>query len=162
MNDRTRERAGIAVVAVLATDALVHVYWMTGSTWPAGDAEALSLAVLNVVLPFTPRGLLLPLGLLLAASTTILLAVGRPARLSGRLPVVVTRLGGRLVAAGLLVRAVAGLVWALGIGASPATPFYWLNLLAYTPVCLALFAGAVIATGPYRANRPASRGTHGR
>ncbi|MEU7898212.1 DUF3995 domain-containing protein [Nonomuraea sp. NPDC049152] len=150
-------RAGFAVVAVLAADAMVHVYWMTGSTWPARDPESLSLAVLNFVVPFTPRGLLLPLALLIAASTLILMAVGRPALLSRRIPAAVTRLGGQVVAAGLLVRSVAGLVWALGIGASPETPFYWLNLLAYTPVCLALLTCAVIAAGPPAARRASPR-----
>ncbi|WP_214325718.1 DUF3995 domain-containing protein [Nonomuraea sediminis] len=146
MRDRTRVRAGMAVAAVLAADAAVHVYWMTGSTWPAQDPESLSLAVLNVVFPFTPRVLLVPLTAAVCASALMAVAVGRPAWPARRIPARVRRLGGLLVATGILIRGLAGLVWAFGIGASPSTPFYWLNLLAYTPACLALFTAAVIAT----------------
>lgn len=146
MQDRTRVRAGMAVASALAADAVVHVYWMTGSTWPAQDPESLSLAVLNVVLPFTPRGLLVPLAAAVGASALMLLAVGRPAWLARRIPARLRRLGGLLVATGVLARGIAGVIWAFGIGASPSTPFYWLNLLAYTPACLALFTAAVIAT----------------
>lgn len=146
MRDQTRVRAGMAVTAVLTADAAVHVYWMTGSTWPAQDPESLSLAVLNVVLPFTPGVLLVPLAALVGASTLMSVAVGRPAWAARRIPARVRRLGGLLVATGILVRGIAGLIWAFGIGASPSTPFYWLNLLAYTPACLALFTAAVIAT----------------
>lgn len=134
MNERMRVRAGITVAAVLAADALVHVYWMTGATWPARDPVALSFAVLNFEVPFTPRGLLMPFTLLVAGSALMLVRAGR-----------VRWLGVRAVAAGLLVRGVAGLVWALGIGTSTGDPFYWLNLLVYTPVCWALFAATVIA-----------------
>ncbi|MFI6603904.1 DUF3995 domain-containing protein [Nonomuraea sp. NPDC050536] len=134
------------MAAALAADAAVHVYWMTGSTWPAQDPDSLSLAVLNVVLPFTPRILLMPLTAAVGASALMLAVVGRPAWLARRIPGRVRRLGGLLVATGLLVRGIAGLAWAFGIGASPSTPFYWLNLLAYTPACLALFTAAIIAT----------------
>ncbi|MEV1167081.1 DUF3995 domain-containing protein [Nonomuraea sp. NPDC049784] len=146
MKHQTRARAGIAVVTVLAADAVAHLYWMTGSTWPARDAGSLSRAVLNFVVPFTPRVLLVPLALLLAAATLVLIAMDRPAWLGRRIPGALKRLGAWAVATGLLVRGVAGLVWAFGIGASLDTPFYWLNLLVYEPVCLALFAGTVIVS----------------
>lgn len=42
------------------------------------------------------------------------------------------------VAAGLSIRAAAGVVWILGIAAPQGGIFYWLNLLVYTPACLAL------------------------
>ena len=40
-------------------------------------------------------------------------------------------------------RALAGIAWILGIG-GPADhrQFYWLNLIAYTPLCIALAAAA--------------------
>ena len=41
------------------------------------------------------------------------------------------------VAAGLLLCAVAGVGWVLGLAASQSKLFYRLNLLVYTPVCLA-------------------------
>ena len=40
--------------------AAVHVYWATGTTWPAGDERSLSLTVLNAQVSFSP-GVVLPL-----------------------------------------------------------------------------------------------------
>ncbi|OPC78925.1 hypothetical protein B4N89_32940 [Embleya scabrispora] len=124
-----RRRKGTAVAALLAGDALVHAFWATGATWPADSTEALSQGLLNADVPFTPR-VLLPLWALLTTA-----AVGIYAHSRGR--------GGRLtalvtvaVATGLTVRAGAGVIWALGVGADPGSTFYRLNLAVYTPVCV--------------------------
>lgn len=53
------------------------------------------------------------------------------------------RWGPRAVAAGLLARGVAGLVWAAGVGVEPGSAFYRLNLVCYTPLCLAAAAAAL-------------------
>lgn len=52
-----------------------------------------------------------------------------------------------VLALGGLARAVLGLVWTLGFGVQTSTPFYWLNALLYTPLCLALFVAVVVARG---------------
>ncbi|WP_225835168.1 DUF3995 domain-containing protein [Streptomyces sp. NK08204] len=124
-----RQRAGRAVAGLLAVDGLAHVYWATGLTWPAPDQRALSLAVIGAVVPFAPR-VVLPLALVLFSATAAVLAraYGRGGRFAG--------LVSFAVAAGLLVRGLAGLVWALGIGNGAGPVFYWLNLLLYTPLCL--------------------------
>ncbi|MCX5377368.1 DUF3995 domain-containing protein [Streptomyces sp. NBC_00091] len=153
---RTRARAGTAAAAFLAADALVHVYWMTGSTWPARDPASLSRAVLNMEVPFTPPALLAPLGLLLAGAALLLAQAGRPARLARRLPTRAVRLGAAAVAAGVLARTVVGLAWALGFGVDTASPFYRLNLFVYTPACLALFTAVLIATRRPAGERPVS------
>jgi hypothetical protein len=44
----------------------------------------------------------------------------------------------------LLARGLAGIAWVAGIGASRDTPFYRLNLIAYTPICLVLGIAAGI------------------
>lgn len=126
-----RQRIGVAAAAVLTTDALAHLYWATGATWPADNARDLSLAVLNMEVPFTPRVLLPLAAVLLAGAWAMLTADSRYGRLAGL-----------AVAAGTLVRGVVGVGWMLGIGADTQTPFYWLNLV-YTPVCLALFAASL-------------------
>lgn len=128
--DRTRAKAAI-VVGVLAVDSLVHLYWSTGATWPAASPVALSRAVLNTEVPFTPA-VVLPLAGVLAGSAGMvaLRARGR----GGRAAVLVTG----AVSGGLALRGAAGLVWATGVGADTGTLFYWLNLLAYTPACLGL------------------------
>ena len=108
--------------------ALCHVWWATGATWPAPDVRALSHAVLNLEAPFTPQ-VVLPL----AALHLGLAAAVLTARRSG-----VARLVVRVLVVGLACRAALGVGWAFGIGADPGTAFYWLNLLAYTPACVAL------------------------
>ncbi|MFI6150713.1 DUF3995 domain-containing protein [Streptomyces sp. NPDC051109] len=135
----TTRRAGQALAALLAADALAHLYWATGATWPAADARTLSLAVLGAEVPFTP-----PVVLPLAAALTVASAAVA-ARAHGR--------GGRpaalitgAVTAGLGVRALAGAGWALGLdaGIREAGPgFHQLNLLLYTPLCVG-FGGAAL------------------
>ena len=110
--------------------ALVHVYWATGATWPAVDQRSLSLAVLGQEVSFAPQ-VVLPLAVLHVLLAVAVLKVDRlrPARL------VVAGL-----AAGLALRAAAGVVWDFGLGADSGTAFYWLNLFFYTPACITLLA----------------------
>ncbi|MEU4294532.1 alpha/beta fold hydrolase [Kribbella sp. NPDC026596] len=116
------------VVGVHVGLAAVHVYWATGATWPAPDERTLSIAVLGGPVSFSP-GVVLPLAalhLMLAAAVLT----------SERLKV--SRLVVAGVAGGLAARTTAGIVWACGVGTETSTAFYWLNLLVYTPLCIAL------------------------
>ncbi|HEY9484020.1 MAG TPA: DUF3995 domain-containing protein [Micromonosporaceae bacterium] len=138
--------AAIVVASVLGLDALIHVYWLTGRVWPARDTRALSQAVLNADVPFTPR-VLLPLVLVLTIGGTAVLA--RADLVHTGLPSWVLAASAGAVALGLLARGLAGVAWIVGIGASRETPFYWLNLTAYTPVCLVLsVAAGIVAMHP--------------
>ncbi|MFI6907052.1 hypothetical protein ACIBKY_37740 [Nonomuraea sp. NPDC050394] len=125
-------RLGTFVATILVVDAMAHLYWLVR---PASDPRALSMAVLNMEVPFTPR-VLLPLILLLATAAAAIVAVSRG---RGGWPAKAVALA---LGAGLLVRGVLGLVWSTGFGTDTGMPFYWLNLLLYTPVCL-ISAGAV-------------------
>ncbi|WP_242882813.1 DUF3995 domain-containing protein [Actinomadura litoris] len=138
---RTYEIAALAVAAVLLLDALLHVYWMTGRTWPAHDVSTLSQGLLNADVPFTPR-VLAPLVLALSGAGATVLAqadVILPG-LPGWLPLT----GTLAVAAGAGVRALAGVAWAFGIGAERDSAFYRLNLVLYTPLCLLLVAATAL------------------
>jgi hypothetical protein len=159
----TPRQAGILTASVLAADGLVHVYWATGATWPMADAASLSRVVLNAEVPFTPRVLLPLAGVLFLASLLVLAQVRLLGRLGRALPESLPQLGTLAVAVGTLLRGIAGLVWALGIGSDPGTPFYRLNLAAYTPVCLVLFAAALAAARPTapRTCRRSTTGTRG-
>jgi hypothetical protein len=139
------EIAAITVAAVLGLDAVVHLYWLTGRTWPAHDARSLSRVVLNADVPFTPR-VLTPLVAVLALGATAVLAEAGllGGRLPGWLPGWFPAAGTLAVAGGALLRAGAGVIWSLGIGASRDTAFYWLNLTAYTPICLVLSGAATV------------------
>ncbi|KAB2358386.1 DUF3995 domain-containing protein [Actinomadura montaniterrae] len=134
------ELAALLAAAVLGLDAALHVYWMTGRTWPARDVTTLSLGLLNAEVPFTPR-VLAPLVAVLTAG-----AVAVPARagliLTG-VPGWIPAAGTVAVAAGVALRAGAGVVWALGVGARRDSAFYRLNLAVYTPLCLVLTAATL-------------------
>ncbi len=75
----------------------------------------------------------------------VLARVHRLGRLGRLIPDAFLQLVILVVAAGLLLRGVTGIGWVLGLGADPHRPFYWLNLLVYTPACLVLFAAALAA-----------------
>ncbi|MEU7742283.1 hypothetical protein [Nonomuraea sp. NPDC049158] len=137
-------RPGAFAATVLLLDALVHLFWVVR---PIADPRALSLAVLNAEVPFTPR-VLLPLILVLSvAAVSVATASGGR---GGWVAKVVTM----AVGAGVLVRGLVGLVWAFGLGADTGSPFYWLNLFLYTPVCLAMTLAVGIVL--MRARRPVS------
>jgi hypothetical protein len=110
--------------------ALVHGYWATGATWPAVDQRSLSLAVLGQEVSFAPQ-VVLPLAVLHVLLAVAVLKVDR-LRLA--------RLVVAGLAAGLALRAAAGVVWGFGLGADSGTAFYWLNLFFYTPACITLLA----------------------
>ncbi|MDN5853551.1 MAG: alpha/beta fold hydrolase, partial [Actinomycetia bacterium] len=119
----------------LAFDAVFHLYWATGATWPAADEFALSSAVLGFGASFAPS-MVLPLAALLslAAASALFCAredgpgwLRRPARL------VVAA-----VTAGASMRAALGVLWMVSALGYTPQPFYALNIALYTPMCLAL------------------------
>lgn len=142
---QTYEVAAALTATVLGVDAFIHLYWLTGRTWPARDARALSQVVLNADVPFTPR-VLVPLIVVLTVGATAVLA--KAGLLGGWLldwlPGWIPTAATVAVAVGALLRGGAGIIWALGIGARRDTAFYWLNLTAYTPICLILCGAAAV------------------
>ncbi|WP_369259384.1 DUF3995 domain-containing protein [Streptomyces sp. R35] len=133
MSDRTATRAAVLLASVLTADALFHLYWATGSTWPAADEKSLSYAVLGTEAPFTPPVVLPLAALLLTASGIVVAQSRRPHRL--------LRLGTLAVAAGLSLRTLAGVYWLFA--QDTGTAFYWLNLGLYTPLCAVLCTAAL-------------------
>ncbi|WAZ19119.1 DUF3995 domain-containing protein [Streptomyces cinnabarinus] len=127
-------RAAALIASVLTADAVLHLYWTTGATWPAVDEGSLSQAVLGTDVPFTPPVLLPLVALLLTAAAFVLAHSRRPGHL-------LLRLGTLAVAAGLSLRASAGIYWL--IAEEPGTAFYWLNLMLYTPLCAVLAVAAL-------------------
>ncbi len=147
MNEQIKELAGVMVAAILAVDGLAHLYWATGNIWPASDQRSLIQAVLNKDNPRLLRPtILVPLAcLLLGGALTVLARVHRLGIIGQLIPAPLLQLGILAVAAGLLLRALAGMGWALGRLPVKSRSFYWLNLLIYTPACLLCFVAAVTA-----------------
>lgn len=127
-------RAAALVASVLTVDAALHLYWTTGATWPAADDRSLSHAVLGTDVPFTPP-ILLPLVVLLLTAAALVLAHSRRPRHP------LLRFGTLAVAAGLSLRALAGIYWLFA--KETGTAFYWLNLMLYTPLCAVLTVAAL-------------------
>ncbi|MER5307971.1 DUF3995 domain-containing protein [Streptomyces sp. NPDC002773] len=127
-------RAAALVASVLTADAALHLYWTTGATWPAADGRSLSYAVLGTDVPFTPPVLLPLAALLLTAAALVLAHARRPGNL-------LLRAGTLAVAAGLSLRALAGIYWLFA--KETGTAFHWLNLLLYTPLCAVLAVAAL-------------------
>ena len=152
VSERMKRRAGTVVAAVLAVDGLIHAYWTTGAIWPAHDASSLSRAVLNTEISFKPT-VVGPLAcLLLLGSLTAMARVHRLGEIGRRVPDRAAQGGMLLIAAGLLARGAAGI--GMAVLGEPGTTFHRLNIVLYTPACLALFVAALAAS---RAERQPSR-----
>ena len=148
MNLHLTELAGILIAVVLTVDGLAHAYWATGRIWPAQNKLALVQAVLNInrTQAFRPAILAGLAGLLFCGALFVLARVhllGLPGQL---IPAPLLQVGMLAIAGGLLLRGLAGIVWALKLIASQSKLFYSLNLLLYTPACLVLFIAAIVAT----------------
>lgn len=147
MNEQVKEIAGMIVAVVLALDGLLHAYWATGQIWPARSKLSLAQAVLNTnkTRSFRPAILVPLVGLLMGGALIVLARVHLLGMLGQLIPSPLLQLGILAIAAGLLLRGLAGIVWALGLVAAKSKLFYQLNLLVYTPLCLILFVAAVEA-----------------
>lgn len=147
MNEQVKELAGIIVAVVLTVDGFLHAYWATGRVWPAQDKLSLAQVVLNSNKTRSFRAaFLVPLACLLFCGALIVLARVHHLGVFGQLiSGLWLQLGTLAVATGLLLRGLAGIVWALRLIASKSELFYKLNLIVYTPVCLVLFVAAVFA-----------------
>ena len=145
MNEQIKQLAGILIAVVLATDGLFHAYWATGRIWPAPNQLALVQLVLNSNKKHAFRpAILVPLAIILFIATLMVLARVHLLGLVGQIvPASLLQLGILILAAGFLLRGLAGVVWVLGLGADRRTLFYRVNLMLYTPVCLLLFAAAL-------------------
>jgi hypothetical protein len=139
--------SGILVAAVLAVDGVLHAYWATGRIWPAPDKLSLVQAVLNSNKThlFRPTVLVTLVCLLFLGALTILARVLSLGMLGQLIPDSLLQIGILVVAVGLLLRGLAGIIWAFGMIEAKSKLFYKLNLIVYTPACLVLFAAALVA-----------------
>lgn len=135
---------GLAAVAFTAIAAL-HGYWALGGLWPGRDEESLALLVVGgqpgMRMPGRAATWVVVLLLLLAAATVLA---------TGGLVIVpvAERLvrGGAFLGAGvLLLRGILGFFFTWIRPASAASPFARLNVLLYSPLCLALALLTVLA-----------------
>ncbi len=118
--------------------ALLHAYWALGGVWPGRDRESLARTVVG-----GPQGMAYPSSgatwvvvvVLLGGAATVLGAAGVAAL---PIPHRAVRAAALLGAAVLLVRGLEGYVDARLRPATAGSPFVRLNVLLYSPLCLAL------------------------
>jgi hypothetical protein len=146
MDEHIQTLAGIVIAGVLVLDGLLHAYWAMGQTWPARTKLSLVQIVLNSnnVRAFRAVNLFPLAALLVYGGLLVLARVHQLGMLAELIPDAVLQLSFVGVATGLLVRAAAGIGWALGLAPARSKLFYRLNLLVYTPICLILFIAAVV------------------
>ena len=123
-----------AIAAVgLAGAAAIHFLWASGSSWPAEDYDELADLVVGRG-PFPSRPLTALVAASLISASAIAVTASRPAP-SQSWPM---RIGLKTVAAALLVRGTAGLVWSsLPVGQASAQFRRWDRRL-YSPLCIIL------------------------
>ena len=147
MNEQVKLFAGILVAIVITIDGLLHAYWATGRLWPARDTLSLAQAVLNTnnTRSFRPSILVSLVCVLFCGAFVVLAQIHLLGMFGQLLPGLLLQLGTMVIAIGLLLRGLVGIVWALRLVAAKSKLFYQLNLLVYTPLCLILFVAAVAA-----------------
>jgi hypothetical protein len=146
MNEQLINLAGILIALVLVGDSLLHVYWAMGHIWPAPNQLSLSQAVLNSNKTdlFKPPTLVPLAGLLLLGALTVLARIHLLGRLGQLIPELWLQIATWVIAAGFLLIGLTGIVRAVGLLEAKSKLYYKLNLLLYMPLCLVLFAAAVV------------------
>lgn len=132
--------AGAGAAITLGAIGALHAAWALGSTFPSTDARSLARTVVGGE-TFPSAAASATVAGLLGAATFIVAARSFPrTRLGRRVPGFVTRPGVVVIGAVLALRGVGGLLsGAIGVPATSST-FRTLNLVAYSPLCLALAA----------------------
>lgn len=138
--DRVGSLAGTGAAIVLGGIGALHLAWALGSAFPSADPTTLARTVVGGDTFPTATASATVAGLLTGA-TAIVAARAHPRTRLGRLvPSLVARPGVVVIATVLGVRGLGGLVIsALGVPAT-SSKFRALNLIAYSPLCIALAA----------------------
>jgi len=133
-----RTRAGGAAALVLAGLAGLHAYWARGGLWPGDDPASLGETVVGPGAELPPSPAVWVVAGLLGAS-----AAAVATTIAMREPPGLARTMTRVTGGVLLARGVGGIPLSLIHGLD--TRFGRLNALLYSPLCVALSRGAVLA-----------------
>jgi hypothetical protein len=141
--DHAGARAGTAAAAALAGIGCIHLAWGLGVTYPAKDSAALARTVVGGDTFPSPSACVAVAGLL-GAAAALVSARAKPDAQPGRhVPIALAGMGSYTVGAVLALRGAVGVALS-AVGAPATTPqFRLLNLIVYSPLCLALAAAIV-------------------
>lgn len=129
--------AGRAASAVLVAAAGVHAAWAVGSSWPAQNRVELAELVVGTSTFPSAAATWSVVGLCLAGAALILARIDDLSSLHRRAPRAVNAAVG-VLAAGLLIRGIGGLVVSGGELVDATANFRRWDLMLYSPVCIIL------------------------
>lgn len=146
----TRRRAAVGAGATLVGIGILHAAWARRlTTWPGRDVADLARTVVGGDRFPSARATWAVAGLCMAAGASV---TSRVSSVTG-VPRLAGHAASRTVAGVLGARGAGGLVVSR-LGLAPTTPRFRRNdMLVYSPLCLALAAGAFVAGGTGRAAR---------
>jgi Protein of unknown function (DUF3995) len=146
----TRHAAGVATAATLGIIGALHAAWAAGSSFPASDKTALARAVVGGT-TFPDATSSAVVAVLLAVSTALVAARSDPQSTLGKAVPGQLAWAGTVTTAGVLgLRGVAGFVASTFHVIDTTREFRRLDLLAYSPLCIALALGALAVVRPSR------------
>ena len=138
--------SGLAAPAVLTGLAALHAAWALGWRWPGGSDSAFAERVIS-------SGELPPAWACWAVAGVLLGAAGLVRSASAGSASTAVRAGAFAVAGALLARGAGGL--ALSLGGGLDTIYQRLDVAVYSPLCLALGAGTLLAVRRVGTGAPA-------
>jgi hypothetical protein len=143
-----RRAAGVATAATLGIIGALHAAWAAGSSFPASDQTALARAVVGGT-TFPDATSSAVVAVLLAVSSALVAARSVPQSALGKAVPSQLAWASTVTTAGVLgLRGVAGLVASAFNVIDTTREFRRLNLVAYSPLCIALALGAYAVVRP--------------
>ncbi len=131
-----RSAAGAAALLFLAA-AGIHLYWATGGRWPGTDDASLARRVVGDTTSFPSPAATAVVACALAAAAVLVLARGGVLRLP--LPRRAVAIATGVLVAAVAVRGLLGVVTsAVAVARGTQVPYFRLDLIAYSPLCLLL------------------------
>lgn len=139
--------SALAVIAILIALAGLHLYWGLGGRWPGHDDQSL----VEMIIGRTP-GMKMPdfwaalfvAGALMTSAALVALACGVVPRPGIAWSAQIVMLGFWISCSVFALRGFAGFVPGI-FSYADGTPFAQLNLFFYSPLCLGIAAGYILA-----------------
>jgi Protein of unknown function (DUF3995) len=150
----SRRVAGDATAAALLGIGGLHAAWGLGFTWPGTDAASLASKVIGGTNLATPAECFVVAGLLATASGFIHARTRPTGRLGRVIHAPIPALGVCSIGGVLALRGALGWIGSASNLLRTTSEFRRNNLVLYSPLCLALAAGAFWANGVSGQARP--------
>ncbi len=150
---RPVRRVGNATALGLASAGAIHAAWGLGMRWPGTDATSLARKVVGSSIFPSSRDCFAVAGLLGIASSLVVARTRPKSRIAKIAPDPIAGLGVGVLGSVLAARGVLGFVGSATNLLHTTPEFRRLNLVIYSPLCIALAIGAFAVNGNKLSNR---------